>query len=69
VRKSQSILLWTGDGEQSDEEEDDWQELNGVIRDPSLGGHKELFMLYSKEFQVKMKHSLTVINYPNYRTS
>jgi len=62
MRKSQRILLWTGDcegegGEDEAEEAGEREAIDGIIRDPSLGGHKELFMLYSKEFQVRKSWS------------
>jgi hypothetical protein len=46
--------LWTGDCEEDEKEDEDELCMDGIIRDPSLGGHKELFMLYSKEFQVHL---------------
>ncbi len=62
VRRSCHLLLWNrpqaanGDDreeegeEDEDADDDDLSDLSGLLHDPTLQGHKELFLLYSQEF-------------------
>ncbi len=58
VRSSLRLLLLAGDWTPPDEVEDDGEDddnIAGLVRDPSLQGHKEVFLLYASEFKDVLK--------------
>ncbi len=43
-------MLWEGGQTEDEQESGDGETLLGLVNDPTLLGHKELFLLYSQEF-------------------
>ncbi len=55
VRQSRRLRMWDREEEECQEESvgqypDDDSDLLGLLRDPTIQGHKELFLMYSDEF-------------------
>ena len=58
LRKNHRYLLWHSDLESaSDDNATAGGDLKALVRDPTLQGDMELYLIYDKEFQAMLKSS------------
>ena len=58
MRKNHRYLLWHSDLESASDDGDAAAgDLKALVRDPTLQGDMELYLIYDKEFQAMLKSS------------